>query len=222
MRNLIALLLLVTSSLGLNAQTIEWDSTASDTIRGFETEESLSAHLGVAFAEAGEYRWVRSYKENNCNIATAVCDINQCWLENTDSATFYVNALESFDMIFYYYPRNKCCPDNATAILTVYKVDEPSKRASAEFALDLWCASSSVEEVVQHHVDIYPNPALNVLSINSSDKVQHVEFVNIVGETIVVPQLTPTTFDVSKLSKGIYVVNIVGEDRTYSKRFVKQ
>jgi hypothetical protein len=72
---------------------------------------------------------------------------------------------------------------------------------------------------------IYPNPAQNLLTVESVNEPKQIEIVNLLGQTLKTV-LNPTanqTVDISGLATGVYVVTVVdrGNGRV-SKMFVKQ
>lgn len=203
----------------LSIAQITWDKAVADTARGFETTPDIETHNVITISKAGTYRWKRTYSPS-CQIQTAICDKNSCYLETTDSADFDVTAGESFDMICHFYPYNTCCPEGATVTLYVFKVDEPEVNSTATYHLKLWCASSSVSELTKSAFKISPNPASNLVEITADGQVE-VQFVNLLGETVQVNRVASNQYDVSTLAKGIYLVTVRNENETYTQRLVK-
>ena len=220
MKYIYTLIALVSLSFTGFAQ-ITWDPTPPPPARGFETTADIETHSKVTFTQAGTYRWVRDYKES-CAIKTAICDKNACYLETTDSADFTVTELESFDMIAHFYPYDSCCPAGASLDLYVYKVNDPSVNSSITYTLDLWCAKLTVNDLTKSDFNLSPNPVNNVLNINTDAAVDAVTFTNLVGSTMDVPALGNNTYDVSGLTKGIYLVTITSGNQQFTKRLVKK
>ncbi|MBC8048372.1 MAG: T9SS type A sorting domain-containing protein [Fimbriimonadaceae bacterium] len=77
-------------------------------------------------------------------------------------------------------------------------------------------------------INIYPNPAQNILFTNVtgfiSDKLK-VDICNIFGEnvkTIIIENTDELQFDISDLPNGIYTINISDNEKSVSEKFVKQ
>jgi hypothetical protein len=72
---------------------------------------------------------------------------------------------------------------------------------------------------------LYPNPAQNLLTVESSTEILKMEITNLLGQTLktVVNPTASQTVDISGLATGVYVVTVVdrGNGRV-SKMFVKQ
>lgn len=205
---------------GADAQ-ISWDKAVADTARGFETTGDIETHNKVTFAKAGVYRWIRTYKQS-CSVKTAICDKNSCYLEETDSANFEVAANESFDMICHFYPYDKCCPEGAMVSLYVFKVDEPSVNSTATYFLDLWCQSASIIDVSTNTFSVYPNPSSSVLYLNSTTKIEDIEIIDLVGNTVYTSSVNPGSINISNLSSGVYMIAVKSNGIRMTKRFVKK
>jgi hypothetical protein len=129
--------------------------------------------------------------------------------------------MESFKMIAHFYPHDSCCPDGASLDLYVFKIDEPSINSTMTYDLDLWCAKLSVDELSKSDFELSPNPVNDVLSITSDARIDGVSFTNLVGATMEVPALGSNSYDVSDLSKGVYLVTITSDNKQFTKRLIK-
>lgn len=70
---------------------------------------------------------------------------------------------------------------------------------------------------------LYPNPATNQLIVEISQETT-AEIMDIEGKTIISQLLihSPSSIDVSKLSKGVYHIKLASEEKTEVKSFVKE
>lgn len=99
---------------------------------------------------------------------------------------------------------------------------------SATFLHDIICGASAGIETSQENAlfTIFPNPSEEELTINTNDsKLYNVELVNFEGKVVYnkTKVLGKHTFNINKLSKGIYTCNIVfNNGEISSKRIVKQ
>ena len=87
--------------------------------------------------------------------------------------------------------------------------------------------STSVNELTNDfNLQISPNPAHDVLNIQSSMKINKIELVDITGKLILIENHLSEgnrTINVSDISPGIYLIKITDQNKnTYSKRFIKE
>lgn len=68
---------------------------------------------------------------------------------------------------------------------------------------------TSAKIITKANVNIYPNPAQNILYIKNHQNIQLVEFYNINGQKIVSFNITDSYIDVSNLKTGIYLVKVI-------------
>ncbi len=71
---------------------------------------------------------------------------------------------------------------------------------------------------------MYPNPAKNVLNIESASKIDQVSVYNVLGQEVLSKTATNeiVTLDVSNLRTGIYVVKTTIDGATSSSKFIKE
>ncbi|MGP1515000.1 MAG: T9SS type A sorting domain-containing protein [Bacteroidales bacterium] len=86
---------------------------------------------------------------------------------------------------------------------------------------------SSLEEMVKNsesntEITLFPNPTSSFLMVNYSKKVEKVEIINILGQTVLSEKANTNVIDLSSLDNGIYYVSIITEGETIVKKFVKQ
>jgi hypothetical protein len=69
-----------------------------------------------------------------------------------------------------------------------------------------------------------PNPASDVLNIEASSNIQHINIVNMLGQKVLsaAPNAAAATLDVSSLTSGVYVIQMVSEGATTTKQFIKK
>lgn len=73
-------------------------------------------------------------------------------------------------------------------------------------------------------ISIYPNPANNILNFNVSENVtiSYISIVDITGKLINSSfNLNQKTIDVSDIQSGVYFVRFTSEDKTVTKKFIK-
>lgn len=67
---------------------------------------------------------------------------------------------------------------------------------------------------------VYPNPAHTILNIRTQESINNVAIYNIYGQKVM--EAKTSTVDVSSLSNGIYIINIISDSKESTLRFVKQ
>lgn len=81
-----------------------------------------------------------------------------------------------------------------------------------------------LEEGALSKLSIYPNPAVNSISIVANAPVDFIEIVDVNGKTIQVShkKVSLQTIDVSGLKKGLYFLKATSQGQSITKQFVKQ
>jgi chitinase len=111
---------------------------------------------------------------------------------------------------------------NMTCLMT-WDVNEDVK-CSSSFAGIKACAfqnPNGIEETdIQATVSVYPNPATDLLTIETSRVgTTNLRIVNVLGSVVIEKQITQkTTLDISALSQGIYLINV----GTTVQKFIKR
>lgn len=119
------------------------------------------------------------------------------------------------------YTLTKSYPD-MTCIMT-WDVNEDAKCGNT-FAGIASCAfqgTNGIEDTKQYTISaIYPNPAVDQLTIESATATGQLRIINILGTVVMEKQLTQTKTDVdiSALSPGIYLANIGGAVQKFIKK----
>lgn len=84
-------------------------------------------------------------------------------------------------------------------------------------------ASLGTDNVQNSKVSVYPNPVHEVLYFKNADKVNSVEVYNMVGQKVLsTTAIAKDGLDVSKLSKGAYVVKVQTGTQTESVKLLKK
>ncbi len=96
---------------------------------------------------------------------------------------------------------------------------------SAISAFDTCESSIGVVELVKTNIEIYPTPTATHLTIeNNSALIQKIRITDITGKLILKAEGNSTkyTIDVSKTASGVYFVEVVCNEKSWWKRFVKE
>lgn len=70
---------------------------------------------------------------------------------------------------------------------------------------------------------LFPNPAKDVLTINSNKKLSKVEVIDILGKTVLNTEtLVNNTLNIASLKRGLYMIRMYTDDKILIEKFMKQ
>ncbi len=125
-------------------------------------------------------------------------------ITNTGSTQFIISAPSATGGRVSFY--NSADPDFAPVLNLVYS--NP--------------ATSIEETILTDKFSIYPNPTAGLLTIeNGAELITHLEVCNLLGETVLVPQMQNNSIDVSSLADGIYLLKITTRNGKAAQRIIK-
>uniref|UniRef100_UPI003F6A171D T9SS type A sorting domain-containing protein n=1 Tax=Polaribacter sp. TaxID=1920175 RepID=UPI003F6A171D len=78
----------------------------------------------------------------------------------------------------------------------------------------------SVEENSTTDFSIYPNPVNNILNVSANAKVESLRLYNITGK-LIKSNTNSNSINVSELSKGMYILEVISDARKEVKRVIK-
>jgi Secretion system C-terminal sorting domain len=84
------------------------------------------------------------------------------------------------------------------------------------------CSTVGINEYSYSNFNIYPNPALNQLTIETELATSKVSIVDLTGKTITTINRQTKQIDVAYLPSGIYFIKITTDEKTITRKFVKQ
>jgi len=213
---------------GFNSQVIVSDDLTSSTAGNVNNGEGsifqvISVVEGSTYIVNFDYRWVSgtgNYNmtvrvKDNANLGTNLTfnDTNDGLVLNTTPDVWNTNATFSLTI-----------PSGVTNIrLLFYKAtgNRPLRIDNVSITLD---ATASLKDLAQFKFNVHPNPAKDYINLSASKNIDKIEIYNIVGQQVERMNLNSTNkqVDVSKLSKGIYLLKAYIEDAVGSYKFVKQ
>ncbi len=82
-----------------------------------------------------------------------------------------------------------------------------------------------IEEGIEEHFVIYPNPVHANITLDNLGKAEKVEIFNLTGQlvkTIALSNTDKISVDVSELEAGVYFINVMNENGVQSSKFIKQ
>jgi uncharacterized repeat protein (TIGR01451 family) len=86
------------------------------------------------------------------------------------------------------------------------------------------CSTVRIEKLVskEDEINIYPNPTSNQFTIDTELEISEITIIDITGKNIRTIKQNTKTINVADLSNGIYFIQLITEERTITKKFVKQ
>lgn len=82
-----------------------------------------------------------------------------------------------------------------------------------------------ISETAKPELNIYPNPASNMLNLNSNETIDQIRIMNVIGQDVLVstPRANKAVLDISSLENGVYFVSVeAGNQKTVKKLTVKR
>ena len=76
-------------------------------------------------------------------------------------------------------------------------------------------------EVTVTNMKLYPNPAQNVLNIESEAAISSISISDLTGKTVMAKQDPGTSIDISQLTSGMYLVRIDSDKGSTTKKLIK-
>ncbi|MDA3818389.1 MAG: T9SS type A sorting domain-containing protein, partial [Prolixibacteraceae bacterium] len=76
---------------------------------------------------------------------------------------------------------------------------------------------SSVKEIADFKLSVYPNPASNVLYIKGASS-ENIRITNILGKTVKVNAISDNSIDISSLQKGLYLLSVDSKITRFIKK----
>jgi len=153
-----------------------------------------------------------------------------------DSATFYLAdyrfADNSQDYIIKNWTWFNC--ENLGIVDSVYFEMRSSRNGQfgmntpAFFAIDdvsISYGTESVAEIIDNNITVYPNPAKDMLTINTTDITNATVSINSIDGHIVSQYKiasSPETFDISGIAKGSYLLEIKSNAGIITRKFLKE
>lgn len=115
-------------------------------------------------------------------------------------------------------------PANATLLRFNFRVYPQNSNGGGEFGFDnviVYQGLASVKENNIEGLNIYPNPATNIVNVTSANPFaeKHVQLFDMVGKKVIDVKTT-STINIESLNKGIYVIKINEEGKTATRKLV--
>jgi hypothetical protein len=95
--------------------------------------------------------------------------------------------------------------------------------ASVDFAFNASISvTSGVTELISSNFSIYPNPAKDVLRINTNQSIEEITIYNVSGALVKTIINSTSSINISDLNKGMYLLFVKTADGIKQTRFIKE
>jgi len=84
--------------------------------------------------------------------------------------------------------------------------------------------STEEESFVDSDITLFPNPAINDIEISSREVIESVNVYNISGQIVLQKSVNSTgdVMDVSNLTSGVYLMQLISNGQSVTKKFIKR
>lgn len=106
----------------------------------------------------------------------------------------------------------------------IYREDADNIPVGSVFNLFIHDASMATDEMTASEFKIYPNPVKDVLNISNDKSIEKVEIFDLSGKKLIQNEMNSnkTEIDMSGLLSGIYIVKILSDGKTQTKKVIKK
>ncbi len=153
------------------------------------------------------YTWTREEVSKTNGWETAVCDIVRCYLPDTDSESFELSGLESGRLDVHAYPNS--IEGQAHIRISVTDNDDGSS-AEADYYFNMM-APTSTGELVVRSIQVFPNPAADIINVTDSfNDIAEISVYNVIGRQVQTYNANPNgQYNVSDLKSGLYLMQLI-------------
>ena len=170
--------------------------------------------------ETKTYVWERILEElpSGTNWASAVCDLNLCYLPFVSTMEFVLEANQTSNIDVHIYPGGTpgnvidATPGEAEVHVRIWEKDNESSAQEGVFKFIITDGVTSTKDLDLQEIRVFPNPVVDRFQINENPHVKQIEVFNLLGARMMHwPATIGQQYDVSMLSKGIYLVQLMDE-----------
>jgi alpha-tubulin suppressor-like RCC1 family protein len=84
------------------------------------------------------------------------------------------------------------------------------------------CPTLSLNEnQVSEKISLYPNPTNNILNIPTEYQINKILLYDLSGKLLIEKEINSNRIDVQNLSEGMYLIQLVSEEKNYQAKFIK-
>jgi hypothetical protein len=176
-----------------------WNQLSSFYADHVKHSESNDSHL-VAITYDGEFSSFALWLSN---------DQGNTWNEVERENLLYVNSDRKSTVVDF---------DGNSAVFYIGTYD----LGVLKYTIDLTTLGQSEFEN-NLNVITSPNPAKNIINVQTTETIKEVSVYNLLGKKVTVNQLSTNSIDVSNLAQGVYIIKVINEDdKMFSSKFIKE
>ncbi len=114
--------------------------------------------------------------------------------------------------------------DNTTYYVNVGHYSGSSDGAEGPYTINISGNSTlSAGELTQSDFSFYPNPTTGIIRWNASQSVDHVQITNLTGQVLMnLENPSTNSLDISRLPKGVYLLNVQMGDKQGTYRLIRE
>jgi hypothetical protein len=172
-------------------------------------------------------KWERILNEKPECWLTSISDVNMSHFPMVSTGEFQIQPksqnnyfnVHAFPMAF---SGTSAASGEAHVILRVTNLDIPSDTLLVDYYLtaigDISCSVTGISQKEKNALNIYPNPASDFIQLTENSLVRRLVVYNVLGSPVVTfNALANQKFDISGLPKGVYMVELVGQNGETTK-----
>jgi hypothetical protein len=175
--------------------------------------------------KANDYSWDKKLDSIDSKWFVTACFNGDCKNDLLQSGTFLKDfGLNDTTCFIAFHVETHEYTGTSKIIYRVFNKNNPLDSATLYFNIS-YSKPSGMNDLMENNLNIYPNPVTNKINIETMLDLQNVtlKIVNSLGEIVMKKQLiSDTGFDVSNLKNGVYFLNIVSNNYTVFRKFIKQ
>jgi len=209
--------------IGLNAGAQSFITSPKEgTVTGPYDEYELVVHAKVYNVSADSlFTWRRIVNDQAAGWEGSICDKVTCWSPTVDSSSFYLVPGDSSIMDAHFYLNENY--GSSVMKFIIWSGEDKSNADTIVYNASSWVMSNRTLRN-DKSVRVYPNPSRGVLNLEftSEGKVQ-LEVYDLLGKKMrdLDYQGTNSSFDLSDLPNGLYIIRINDGGDIYSRTFRK-
>ncbi len=166
------------------------------------------AHSFVENQSSGNMNitWERTIIDMTEGWASAVCDLNQCYLSHISSQAFGLGSGLEGLLDVYVYPND--IEGSAIIEMEVFATNDPSVNYTATYYFNQ--GTSGIAERLTEAIKVYPNPTQDYVNIESPTDVYRVQLFDVSGKMVIsVATNGAQRFSIENLSSGNYILKMM-------------
>ena len=182
------------------------------------------AHITNLTSDTLFMRWERILNDKPDSWATAVCDINLCYLSHVSTKDFILTPnFTDGDMIVHAYPGMEpggismygAEPGEATVKIKITNLSDASDTLIVEYNFTVTGSPIlTISDVELEALKIYPNPASDYFRLTQTQEIQELVVYNILGRKVAAFAVNNgKSYDISNLPVGVYLVGMIDRDQ---------